>query len=310
MRWGEFEKRTVATSEGKIALRTGGAGQALLLLHGFPQTHEMWRDIAPRLAEDFTVVCADLRGYGESGCPAARPGAHPYSKRTMAEEMAEVMSELGFDTFAAVGHDRGARVAYRIALDHQERTSALVALDVVPMDTAWERADRRLALGFWPWSLLAQPAPLPERLLLGAADAILDGALGGWGTPATTFDDDVRSAYLGQLRDSDHVLAICEEYRAAATVDPADDAEDRAAGRRIACPVRVLWSAEGPLGTWYDEEGGPLALWEGLCERLEGEPVAGGHFFPEENPAALAADIRDFLWRTDSHPVTPTGEAG
>jgi haloacetate dehalogenase len=169
---------------------------------------------------------------------------------------------------------------------------------VVPIDAAWERADSRLALGFWPWSMLAQEAPLPERLLLGAAEAVLDGALGGWGTPPAVFDDGVRAAYLDQLRDPDHVRAICEEYRAAATIDPSHDAEDRAAGRRIPCPVRVLWSGEGPLGSWYAEDGGPLILWEGLCQRLEGEPVAGGHFFPEEHPAALAADIRDFLGRT------------
>jgi hypothetical protein len=165
----------------------------------------------------------------------------------MAKEMTQVMSELGFDTFAVVGHDRGARVAYRLALDHPERASALVALDVVPIDAAWERADSRLALGFWPWSMLAQEAPLPERLLLGAAEAVLDGALGGWGTPPAVFDDGVRAAYLDQLRDPDHVRAICEEYRAAATIDPSHDAEDRAAGRRIPCPVRVLGAVKGRL---------------------------------------------------------------
>lgn len=166
----------------------------------------------------------------------------------------------------------------------------------MPIDVAWELADDRLALGFWPWSLMAQDAPLPERLVLGAPDAVLGAALdGGWGTPAGTFSADVRARYLEQLRDPDRVHAICEEYRAAATVDREHDAADRAAGRRIDCPTMALWSAVGPLSSWYGDRGGPLALWRQVAPAVTGGAVPGGHFFPEEHPADTAAALRAML---------------
>jgi haloacetate dehalogenase len=160
----------------------------------------------------------------------------------------------------------------------------------------WDRADDRFALGFWPWSLLAQPEPLPERLLAGAADAVIDHALGGeWGTPAETFPEAVRAAYVAALSDEAHVHAICEEYRAAATIDREHDRQDRRAGRRIGCPLLALWSGRGPLEAWYGEAGGPLAIWRELADDVEGGPVEGGHFFPEEDPAATAEALRRFL---------------
>ena len=293
-----MQPRAIETPGATINVRWGGSGPGLLLLHGFPQTLHMWRDIAPLLAAEFTVVCADLRGYGNSSCPPSAPDHEPYSKRAMAQDMVSVMEQLGFDRFAVAGHDRGARVAYRAALNHPERVDKLAVLDVVAIDAAWRRADDRLALGFWPWSLLAQAEPLPERLLAGAPDAVLDQVLSTeWGTPADTFDDDARAAYLAPLRDPDHVHAMCEEYRAAATIDREHDAADRDAGRRISCPVLALWSSTGPLSTWYADEGGPLALWRELADDVTGRPVDGGHFFPEEHPqetaAALAAFFRD-----------------
>jgi haloacetate dehalogenase len=216
------------------------------LLHGFPQTHLMWRAVAPLLARRFTVICADLRGYGRSGCPASRPDHAPYAKRAMANDMVSVMGKLGFPRFSIAGHDRGGRVAYRLALDHPHQVERLAVLDILPTADTWERADKKLATAFWPWSLLAQPEPLPGRLVSAAPDAVVDDALGGWGSPANAFGSEVRAAYIEALRDPARVHAICEEYRAAATLDHEHDLEDRHAGRRIACPVLVLWSGRGP----------------------------------------------------------------
>jgi haloacetate dehalogenase len=290
-----FEAAQIPTGESDIFVRRAGSGPPLLLLHGFPQTHLMWRDVAPRLASQFTVVCADLRGYGRSGCPASTPDHAPYSKRAVAADMVAVMARLGFDRFAVAGHDRGGRVAYRLALDHPERVDGIAVLDVVPTAEAWARADARLALAFWPWALLAQPAPLPERLLTAAPEAVIDDALEGWGSPAGVFDDRVRAAYVEALRDPDRVHAICEEYRAAATLDRAHDEADHASGRRITCPLLALWSGSGPLGAWYAEAGGPLALWRAWADDVRGGPMAGGHFFPEERPAETAEALARFF---------------
>src|SRR5688572_3094220 len=183
----DFEAIELQTDETSIFLRRGGSGPALLLLHGFPQTHLMWRLAAPLLASDFTVVCADLRGYGRSGCPPSTPDHAPYAKRAMARDLIAVMERLGFARFFVAGHDRGGRVAYRMALDHPDRVTGLAVLDILPTDLVWERADARFALGYWPWSLLAQAEPLPERILAAAAGAIVDGALDGWGTPGSVF---------------------------------------------------------------------------------------------------------------------------
>ena len=291
-----FESLIVDSGETTLHIVRGGSGPPLLLLHGFPQTLMMWRDIAPRLAERFSVVCADLRGYGASGCPPSTANHAPYSKRAMAGDMVAVMRELGFERFSVAGHDRGGRVAYRAALDHSQRVERLAVLDIVPIDTAWERADDRLALGFWPWSLFAQPEPLPERLVGGAPEAVIDVALSpAWGTPAATFDDATRAEYLAQLKDLDHLHAICEEYRAASGIDREHDVADRAAGRRITCPTLALWSGAGPVGSWYQDAGGPLELWRQLAPGVEGRPVHGGHFFPEEHPSETAAALADFL---------------
>lgn len=290
-----FTTAEVPTGETTILVRSSGSGPALLLLHGFPETHLMWHGVAPVLAERFTVVCADLRGYGGSGCPPSTPEHTPYAKRAMAQDMVAVMEALGHPRFSVAGHDRGGRVGYRMALDHPGRVDRLAVLDVVPTDTVWDRADARLALAFWPWSLLAQPEPLPERILTATADAIVDDALGAWGSPGAAFPAPARAAYAEALADPAHAHAICEEYRAAATIDREHDAADRAAGRRIACPVMALWSAGGPLDTWYAEDGGPLALWRSWADDLRGWAVTGGHFFPEAAPGETADALRGFL---------------
>jgi haloacetate dehalogenase len=290
-----FKTAEVETGETSIFVRWAGSGPPVLLLHGFPQTHLMWRGVAPRLAATFTVVCADLRGYGRSGCPPSTPDHAPHAKRAMAQDMVTVMQRLGFERFSVAGHDRGGRVAYRMALDHPARVDRLAVLDIVPTDVVWDRADARLTLGFWPWSLLAQPEPLPERLLAAAPEAVVDDALGAWGTAPAIFPADVRAAYVEALGDPVHLHAICEEYRAAATLDREHDRADRMAGRRIACPLLALWSRGGAVDTWYVDAGGPLALWRAWTDRVVGNAVDGGHFFPEEAPETTAEALLAFF---------------
>ena len=285
----------IETGETSIFVQVSGAGPPLLLLHGFPETHLMWRGVAPILARRFTVVCADLRGYGRSGCPASAPDHAPYAKRAMARDMVVVMERLGFQHFSIAGHDRGGRVAYRLALDHPDRVARMAVLDILPTTTVWDRADTRFALGYWPWVLLAQPEPLPERLISAAPEAVIDDALGGWGSPATTFGPEVRAAYVEALRAPAHAHAICEEYRAAATLDRAHDDADVKEGRRIERPVLALWSGDGPLSTWYAEAGGPLALWRQWATDVHGRAVDAGHFFPEEIPEETADELGRFL---------------
>jgi haloacetate dehalogenase len=291
----DFETAEIQTSETSIFVRWSGSGSPILLLHGFPQTHLMWRSVAPLLARNFAVVCADLRGYGRSGCPVSTPDHAPYAKRAMAQDMVIVMERLGFPHFSVAGHDRGGRVAYRMALDHPRCVDRLAVLDILPTATVWDRADARFALAYWPWSLLAQPEPLPERILAAAPDAIIDDALGGWGSPSTVFPPEVRAAYVEALRHPAHVHAICEEYRAAATLDREHDAADYSSGRRIASPLLALWSARGALDTWYDEAGGPIALWRAWSDDVQGHPLDAGHFFPEEAPDQTADALNQFF---------------
>lgn len=279
----------------EIFVRRAGQGAPLLLLHGFPQTGDMWHACAASLARTFTVVAPDLRGYGRSSCPPSAPDHGPYAKRAMAQDMVICMRKLGHDSFFVAGHDRGGRVAYRLALDAPDSVRKLAVLDVLPTSVCWERADAQFALGFWPWSLLAQDEPLPERLLLSAGDAIVDSALSGWGTPAQVFSESVRQTYRDSLRDPAHAHAICEEYRAAATIDRVHDAQDRAAGRKIQCPLLVLWSGTGPLGSWYADAGGPLGIWREWAGDVEGHAVPGGHFFPEELPGDTANLLEQFF---------------
>ncbi|TPI47452.1 alpha/beta hydrolase [Mesorhizobium sp. B2-9-1] len=291
----DFDTLEIDTGEARIFARHGGSGPGLLLLHGFPETHAMWRDVAPSLARDFSVVCADLRGYGQSSCPPSAADHAPYGKRAMAADMAALMEDLGFRRFLVAGHDRGGRVAYRLALDHPERVEKLAVLDIVPTAEVWDRADARLALGFWPWSLLAQPEPLPETILAATAEAIVDNALSGWGSAADAFPPGVRQAYVDALRDPAHIHAICEEYRAAASLDRLHDQADREAGRRISCPVLALWSEHGALAEWYRDEDGPLGIWRNWADDASGGAMPGGHFFPEESPIETAATLDAFF---------------
>jgi haloacetate dehalogenase len=267
-----------------------GDGPALLLLHGFPETHLMWHAVAPALAERFTVVAADLPGYGDSFRPPVSEDHAAHSKRALAADLVAAMGDLGHGSFAVAGHDRGGRVGYRMALDHPGAVSALAVLDIAPTGEIWSLADDRFALGYWHWPFLAQPAPLPERLILGDPD--------GWWIVAQRmgikdhYPAEVVEAYRARLRDPDSVTAMCEDYRAGATVDRAHDDADRGT-RTIACAVRVLWGADGALPIFYED---PLDPWRALAPQATGRGVAGaGHFVPEDAPGEVAADLAEFF---------------
>jgi haloacetate dehalogenase len=287
-----FRSGLIETGEAQIFARWAGeGGPPVLLLHGFPETHLMWREIAPALARRFVVVCADLLGYGASGCPASDARHEPYSKRAMARDMVGLMRTLGHERFAVVGHDRGGRVAYRLALDHPQRCQSLTVLDVIPTADTWSRADYRFALGYWPWTFFAQDGPLPEQALSKMADQVVNAALDGWGSAPKTFAPELRAAYAQPLRDPAHAHAICEEYRAAASRDKEHDLFDLENGSRIRCPLSVVWSAKGALAEWYEADGGPLGIWRRWAGKVSGRSIHGGHFFPEELPAETSREL-------------------
>jgi haloacetate dehalogenase len=291
----EFDTLQVGTSRGSVFVRKGGTGPPVLLLHGFPETGLMWHRVASFLTAKFSVVVADLPGYGRSSCPPDTDHHSSMSKRSLAATLVEAMAAIGHDQFAIIGHDRGGRISYRAALDHPERIGKVGVLDVVPTFEAWDRADARLALAFWPFSLLAQPYPLPERLIEAAPEAIVDDAIDNWGSSSEAFPAWVRKSYIEALRDSTHVHSICEEYRAAAGIDRATDEADLISGKKIHCPLLALWSDRGALATWYENVGGPLAIWRRWADDVQGQSVPGGHFFPEEDPVTTSELISNFL---------------
>jgi len=285
-----FTEFDLATDEGSIHGLRAGDGPPVLLLHGFPETHLMWHRVAPHLAERFTVVATDLRGFGASTSPPGAPDPSPNSMRSIAREQVEVMTKLGLDRFAVVGHDRGARCAYRMAIDHPEVVTKLAVLDIVPTGESFARADKEFALGYWVWSFLAAPAPIPEQLIAAAPDLIVNHMLDSWSDDPGAFSRELRRAYVEPFRDPATVAAICEEYRAAATIDAAHDDEDRPR-RPITCPVLVLWSATGATAAWYD----PLSIWRAWAEDVSGAPLDCGHFLPEEAPDDTTRHLTDFL---------------
>ncbi len=246
-----FATHELETERGAIHARVAGAGPPLLLLHGYPQTHAMWHAVAPILSQRFTVVATDLAGYGRSFRPRPAPDHAPHSKRAVGGDQLQAMASLGFERFAVAGHDRGGRVAYRMALDHPDRVTAVAALDIVPTAEVWARADARLAMAYWHWGFLAQPAPLPERLIAGDPQAYFDHHLRaiGLGALPDRYPADAMEEYRDQLDDAATVEAICEDYRAGATVDREHDEADR--GRMIGCPrtgaVGYPRSTRGPL---------------------------------------------------------------
>ncbi|HLJ70402.1 MAG TPA: alpha/beta hydrolase, partial [Roseiarcus sp.] len=252
-----FATRMIAAPAGSIFARIGGGGPPLLLLHGFPQTHVEWRLIAPRLAEKFTLVLMDLRGYGGSSVPPSENGT-AYSKREMAKDAVAVMAALGFERFGVVGHDRGGRVAYRLALDAPERVDKLAVLDIIPTGEMWRSMDAARAMQTYHWLFLAQPAPMPENLIRGAAIAWLKHTLASWtGDKSLAAFGDALDAYCAAFDRQERIHAFCEDYRAGATIDRRLDDEDHAAGRRIAAPLLALWGAKGIPSEGDD----PLTIW-------------------------------------------------
>jgi haloacetate dehalogenase len=285
-----FEKAEIKVGDNTIFIRRYGTGSPLLMVHGFPRTSLMWRYMAPQLASSHTVICVDLRGYGRSGVPDSTEDHYPYTKRAMGNELVALMDKLGFAKFDLVGHDRGGRVSYRLTLDHPERVQRLAVFDVIPISEAWGLADTKFALTYWPWSLLSQKAPLPEKYLLGAPDAVFDNPFG-----EGSFGPEVKAEYMETYRDPVRVHAICEEYRAAAGLDIEHDKVDQKESRRITCPMLHLWAAGGPLDTFYGQEGGALGIWRKWANNVQGQAIKGGHFFPEENPTETTELLKRFL---------------
>ena len=279
----------------RLFARSGGnaAGPPLLLLHGFPQTHVMWRRVALRLAERFRLVLPDLRGYGDSSKPPGGPDHANYSKRTMAADMAALMSGIGHARFAVVGHDRGARVAHRLALDHAERVTKLCLIDIAPTLDMYAATDLRFASAYYHWFHLIQPAPLPERMIGGDAKFYLHAKLGGWGAAGTAhIEPQALAEYERCFCNEAAIHAACEDYRASAGIDLEHDRASRSAGQKIACELHVLWGERGVVQRLFD----PLALWRAQCSAgMSGRALPSGHFIPEEAPQAVADELLAFL---------------
>lgn len=294
MLFADFTLEERAVGGQSLRLRRGGKGPPLLLLHGNPQTHMMWHHVAPVLARDHTVICADLRGYGFSGKPGASADHAAYSKRAMAADMVGLMRELGFPRFGVVSHDRGARVAHRMALDAPEAVERLAVMDIVPTIEHFERTDMAFAMGYYHWFWLAQPHDLPERLILRDVEDWFDLHTGREPKDRSFFHPEARADYVAALRQPGTVMAICEDYRAAATIDLEHDRASRAAGQKIACPLLALWGAKGKIGQWYQ----PLELWRQYAAGpVSGGTVPSGHYLAEEAPDAVLAALEPFLAR-------------
>jgi haloacetate dehalogenase len=290
-----FEARELPTARGAVHAVVGGSGPPLLLLHGFPESLLMWHAAAGLLAARHTVVASDLAGYGASFRPSPAPDHIAHGKRAMALDQVEAMAALGFERFAVAGHDRGGRVAYRMALDHPDRVTRLAVLDIVPTGEVWRRADASFARGYWHWAFLALPAPLPERLIAGdpqAYFALHVRAGMGLGAQDGRYPPALVDAYRRAFDDPGAVRAMCEDYRAGATVDRADDEADRTAERRIACPVLALWGARGSLPRFYSDV---LEVWRAWAPDVSGRAVDATHFLVEDRPEETAAELLAFL---------------
>jgi haloacetate dehalogenase len=290
-----FEARRHAVNGTQIHARTGGRADAppLLLLHGFPQTHAMWQRVATRLAPHFSLVLPDLRGYGDSAQPVGTGDHANYAKRTMAADLVALMRSLGHERFGLAGHDRGGRVAHRLALDHPAAVTKLCLIDIAPTLDMYEATDQRFATAYYHWFHLIQPAPLPERMIGGDARFYLHWTLGGWGAAGLAhIEPDALAEYERCFCRPEAIHAACEDYRAAAGIDLEHDRASRAAGERIVCDTHVIWGERGVVARLFD----PLACWSERCAgRVTGAAVPAGHFIPEERPAETAEALAAFF---------------
>ena len=290
MRYVEMFSAETRTVDGiHIAFRRAGDGPPLLLLHGFPQTNMMWHRIAPALADHFTVIAADLRGYGDSSTPESAPDHAPYAKRAMAADMVRLMTALGYDRFMVAGHDRGGRVAHRMARDHADRVQRIAVLDIAPTAAMYGQTDMRFATAYYHWFFLIQPAPLPERMIGADPEFYLRSKCGQWGRTAGAITDEAFADYLRCFRRPETVHAMCEDYRAAATIDLVHDATDT--DSRLDMPLLALWGNDGFVGTHYDV----LAEWRQVAHDVTGHGVSGGHYLPEEAPDETLAALLGFF---------------
>ncbi len=284
-----FESKRIKTRDTEINLKMAGNGPPLLLLHGYPQTHVIWHKIAPKLAEKFTVVVTDLRGYGDSGKPDSDAEHSPYSKRAMAADQVEVMSALGFERFSVVGHDRGGRVAHRMVRDYSDRIQKIAILDIAPTATMYGATDKKFATAYYHWFFLIQPNGLPEHMIGCDPEFYLSRKMAAWGKANGAITDEAFAEYLRCFSDPATIHATCEDYRAAAGIDLEHDAAN--AGEKISNPLLALWGQEGFVAKAYDV----LETWRGVASDVSGHAVPGGHFLPEEAPDETLQALLEFL---------------
>ena len=284
-----FDELQIETSGATINLVKGGSGPPLLMLHGYPQSHVMWHKIAPRLAEDFTVVAPDLRGYGDSSKPHGDPEHANYSKREMARDQAEVMTQLGFDTFLLVGHDRGARVSHRLTKDHSDRVLKLATLDIIPTHKMFQIVNKEMATNTYHWFFLIQPYDFPERMIGGAADYFIRTRFTRGANSETIFPPGAVEEYVRCFCDPGTIHATCEDYRAGASIDLVHDEADF--DNKVTCPMLALWSETGYVGRTQNV----LDVWSEYATNVRGFSLPAGHFLAEELPDATYEAIVGFL---------------
>lgn len=284
----DFETIDITTEIGSFRVRRGGQGMPVLFLHGYPQTHIIFYKMAALLSPHVTMIMADLRGYGDAPKPPTDEQHSPYSKRAMAADMAEIMTSLGYDKFAVVGHDRGGRVAHRLARDYPMRVTHLSVLDIAPTLAMYEQTDMAFATAYFHWFYLIQPAPIPETMIGLDPDFYLNAKTGLWSGSSSWLSDEAKAEYLRCFRDKETIHATCEDYRAAATIDLEHDREDL--DRKLPMPLQALWGEKGFVGRNYDV----LAEWRAVAMTVEGHSVPGGHFLPEEAPQETASALLAF----------------
>tara|TARA_B110000091_G_scaffold147571_1_gene157171 strand:+ start:567 stop:1466 length:900 start_codon:yes stop_codon:yes gene_type:complete len=286
-----YKTEKVAVNGININYCIGGNGPALLLLHGHPQTHVIWHKVADKLAQHFTVVAADLRGYGDSDKPVASDESEAYSKRVMAKDQVELMKHLGFEHFSVLAHDRGARVAHRLAADHPSNVICMVLLDIAPTLAMYEQTNQEFARAYWHWFFLIRPAPFPESLIEADPENYLRSVMGTRSAGMSPFTEEVFSEYLRCLKLPGAATGICEDYRASAGIDLIHDKADIESGKKVLCPLLVLWGQEGVVGRCFE----PLVEWRKVAEQVEGCSLPSGHYIPEEAPELLLEQVLNFM---------------